>query len=161
MRAAHRGHLACASRRRRRICRGGRGRAAAWRRVAAAAWLAVAACAAHFPRVEEPAIDLEPLAIGVPLVKDQLFEAQLPLHLFLHDGLDRRRLMDDGGFGAVLTFSFVTTLRMETRGSGGPFIEYRFGRDDLNIRFEERRDVWVVGYLVEFHAPPTLDGPGR
>lgn len=103
-----------------RRCRlgGGAGRwAAAWRRVLIGAWLASAACATHFPRVDEPAIDFEPLTIGFPLADDQLFEAQLPLHLFLHDGLDRRRLMDEGGFGAALTFSFISTLRMETSQS--------------------------------------------
>ncbi len=93
------------------------GRAWCRRRVLACACLVSAACAAHFPRVEEPALDLEPLTVGYPFARDQLFEAQLPLHLFLHDGLDRRRLMDDGGFGAVVTFSFITTLRMETTQS--------------------------------------------
>lgn len=116
MRTVREGNLVRASRRRGRIAGGGPW-AMAWWPVLAGAWLASAACAAHFPRVEEPAIDFEPLTIGFPLAEDQLFEAQLPLHLFLHDGLDRRRLMNDGGFGAALTFSFIITLRMETAQS--------------------------------------------
>ncbi|WP_059435649.1 hypothetical protein [Anaeromyxobacter sp. PSR-1] len=67
--------------------------------------------------MDEPTVDLEPLTVGVPLASDQLFEAQLPLHLFLYDGLDRRRLMNDGGLGLALTFSFIGTLRMETSQS--------------------------------------------
>lgn len=111
------GSLVRDARRRSRSAGGAGPRARVPRRVLACLWLAGAACAAHFPRIEEPALDLEPLTIGVPLAQEQLFEAQLPLHLFLHDGLERRRLMDDGGFGTVLTFSFVSTLRMETSQS--------------------------------------------
>ncbi|WP_269528783.1 hypothetical protein [Anaeromyxobacter dehalogenans] len=40
-------------------------------------------------------------------------------------------------------------------------MRYHHGRDPLNIRFEERWDVWLVGYLVELTAPPMLGGPGR
>ncbi|ACG72797.1 conserved hypothetical protein [Anaeromyxobacter sp. K] len=62
-------------------------------------------------------MDLEPITVAIPLARDQLFEAQLPLHLFLYDGLDHPRLMNDGGLGLALTFSFVATLRMETSQS--------------------------------------------
>ncbi|WP_245530016.1 hypothetical protein [Anaeromyxobacter dehalogenans] len=79
--------------------------------------LALTACAAHFPRVEEPTLDLEPITIGVPFARNQLFEAQLPLHFFLHDGLEHPRLMNDGGFGVAPAFSFIATLRMETSQS--------------------------------------------
>ncbi len=38
----------------------------------------------------------------------------------------------------------------------GPFVRYRFGRDDLNIRFEERLDEWTVGALVDVAPPEWL-----
>ncbi len=38
----------------------------------------------------------------------------------------------------------------------GPFVRYRFGRDDLNIRFEERLDEWIAGVLIDVAAPEWL-----
>ncbi len=48
-------------------------------------------------------------------------------------------------------------------GSGlgiGPYVRIHRGRDPLNIRFEERLDVWSVGVVVDPAPPETLDlGP--
>jgi len=81
------------------------------------ALLATIGCTAHLQRVDEPIVELEPMWIGAPLAKGQFFEAQFPLHLFLHDGLDQPRAMDDGGFAAVLSFTVLGTVRMQTTQS--------------------------------------------
>jgi hypothetical protein len=50
-------------------------------------------------------------------------------------------------------------------GSGltiGPFLRVHRGRDPLNIRFEERLDVWSVGVVIDQAPPDRLElGPGH
>lgn len=61
-------------------------------------------------------------------------------------------LADRHPFGDVT--AEVAWLPRYARGfSVGPFVRYHLGGDYLNIRFEERLDVWTVGLLVD-PAPP-------
>ncbi len=47
------------------------------------------------------------------------------------------------------------------RGFGvGPFVRLHRGRDDLNIRFEERLDTWTFGVVIDPAPPETLRAPG-
>lgn len=78
----------------------------------ALALAASAGCSAHFHRPDEQVLDFEPLWMGVPVARDHLFEAQLPHHVDLHNGLDRPRALDDGGFSTTLTFSFIAHIRV-------------------------------------------------
>ncbi|WP_242342794.1 hypothetical protein [Anaeromyxobacter terrae] len=49
----------------------------------------------------------------------------------------------------------VTLLSRAPRGLGlGVFLRRRQGRDPLNIRFEERLDAWMAGFVVEPGATP-------
>jgi hypothetical protein len=73
---------------------------------------AAAGCSAHLHRVDEPTLDFEPLWMGVPIARNHLFEAQLPHHVDLYNGLDEPRAMEDGGFSTTLSFSFIVHARV-------------------------------------------------
>jgi hypothetical protein len=84
------------------------------RRLAASGLLILlaAGCSAHFRHVDEPMFDLEPLWMGVPIARGQLFEAELPHHVVFHNGLDRTGSLEAGGFSTALSFSFVAHVRV-------------------------------------------------
>jgi hypothetical protein len=79
---------------------------------ALAAGVALQGCAAHFPRRDEPVELMEPITVGFPIAQGQLLEAQLPLHVFFVNGLDRPDALDERGFATTLSFSFLAKIRM-------------------------------------------------
>lgn len=63
-----------------------------------------------------------------------------------------------GRFGAVAVEAAL--VQRHPRGFGvGPYVRLHRGRDDLNIRFEERLDTWTFGIVVDPAPAESLSAP--
>lgn len=63
-----------------------------------------------------------------------------------------------GRFGDV-TLETALVQRYPGGFGVGPFVRLHRGRDDLNIRFEERLDAWIFGIVVDPVPPEVLPPP--
>lgn len=64
-----------------------------------------------------------------------------------------------GRFGDVSVEAALVQRHPRSVGIG-PFVRLHRGRDDLNIRFEERLDTWTFGVVVNPAPPESLSPPG-
>jgi len=79
---------------------------------ACAAACSLSACPAHFPRVDEPTLGLEPATFALPLARGQLLEGHGAFHLLLQNGLDDPRLWEEGGLAVSTSASLLLAARM-------------------------------------------------